>query len=216
MLNFLLDNASAKYPHNVALVFEGRTYTYADLCVLTQSLAVSLQAQGINPGNRVAFLLPNCLEIVLCYYACFKIGAIAVPLNIRFGPDLLRHAINHSGARVLVSEPELFARIGEIRQSLPGVELYYLTAGHAQFQGVSPFDDLLTATSSPNRWPALNENCPEAIYYTSGTTGLPKAVIHSHGSLERATQMQIDQIAISSVDWTVSNPKWRINGGARF
>jgi len=203
VLNFLLDNASAKYPHNVALVFEGRTYTYADLCALTQSLAVSLQAQGINPGNRVAFLLPNCLEIVLCYYACFKIGAIAVPLNIRFGPDLLRHAINHSGARVLVTEPELFARIGEIRQSLPGVELYYLTAGHAQFQGVSPFDDLLTATSSPNRWPALNQNCPAAIYYTSGTTGLPKAVIHSHGSLERATQMQINQIAISSVDRTV-------------
>jgi acyl-coenzyme A synthetase/AMP-(fatty) acid ligase len=114
------------------------------------------------------------------------------------------------------SRRRLFARIRELRHSLPGVELYYLTAGHAQFQGVSPFDDLLTATSIPNRWSALNENCPEAIYYTSGTTGLPKAVIHSHGSLERATQMQIDQIAISSVDWTVSNQKWRINGGARF
>ena len=58
VLNFLLDNASAKYPYKVALVFEGRTYTYAELCALTQSLAVSLQAQGINPGNRVAFLLP--------------------------------------------------------------------------------------------------------------------------------------------------------------
>jgi hypothetical protein len=55
-----------------------------------------------------------------------------------------------------------------------------------------------------------------ALDRTAGTRRVPLTVIHSHGSLERATQMQIDQIAISSVDWTVSNPKWRINGGARF
>jgi long-chain acyl-CoA synthetase len=203
MLNLLLENTSAKFLDNSALIFEGKNFTYADLSGLTQRLAVSLQRRGINPGDRIAFLLPNCLEIVLCYYACFKIGAIAVPLNVRFGSGLLKHVINHSGARVLISEPDLFAQFEQIRSSLPGVELYFLTSGHSQFQGVKPFDELLTPTSAPNTWPTLNADCAAAIYYTSGTTGLPKAVIHSHASLERATQIQIDQLAISSDDRTV-------------
>ena len=83
---------------------------------------------------------------MLCYYACFKIGAIVVPLNIRFDAELLRYALTHSGARVLISEPELFARIEEIRPSLPEVEQYYLTTGHAEFDGVRAFADLLKAT----------------------------------------------------------------------
>jgi acyl-CoA synthetase (AMP-forming)/AMP-acid ligase II len=127
MLNLLLDKTSSKFPDNAALIFEGKTYSYADLSHLTQSLAFSLQQRGINPRDRIAFLLPNCLQIILCYYACFEIGAIAVPLNLRFCPELLKHVINHSGARVLVTEPDSFAQIEKIRPSLPGVELYYLT-----------------------------------------------------------------------------------------
>src|SRR5262245_21040717 len=202
MLNLLLDNISAKFQRNVALIFEGKTYTYADLCSLTQSLAVSVRQRGINPGDRIAFLLPNCLQIVLCYYACFKIGAIAVPLNVRFRPELLEYVINHSGARVLFSEPELFAQIERIRSSLPKVERYYLTSGHSRFEGVRTFDELLTATAEPNGLPTFDESSAAAIYYTSGTTGLPKAVIHTHASLARATQIQIDQIAISPDDRT--------------
>ena len=95
MLNFLLDNTSAKFPRKAALIFDGETHTYADLCRRAQGLAASLLERGINPGDRIAFLLPNCLQIVLCYYACFKIGAIAVPLNVRFRPELLQHVARH-------------------------------------------------------------------------------------------------------------------------
>jgi long-chain acyl-CoA synthetase len=65
MLNLLLDEVSAKFPDQVALIFEQKTYTYADLCQLTQALAASLLHRGMSSGDRVAFLLPNCLEIVL-------------------------------------------------------------------------------------------------------------------------------------------------------
>ncbi len=203
MLNLLLDNTSAKFPLKVALIFEDKTYTYADLSRLTQSLAASLLQRGINPGDRVAFLLRNCLEIVLCYYACFKIGAIAVPLNLRFQTELLKYGLTHSGARVLISEPELFARIEKIRPSLPEVEQYYLTSGHSEFGGVKPFADLLEATFDRDLLPVFEESSAAAIYYTSGTTGLPKAVIHSHASLTLATQIQISQVAISSDDRTL-------------
>ncbi len=203
MLNFLLDNISAKLPDKVALIFERKTYTYGDLCKLTQSLAASLLQRGIDRGDRVAFLLPNCLEIVLCYYACFKIGAVAVPLNIRFQTELLTYGLNHSGARVLISEPGLFAKIEEIRTSLAGVEQYYLTSPFSKFGDVRPFDELLEATFELDRLPLIEENSAAAIYYTSGTTGLPKAVIHTHGSLTQATKMQIDQIAITPEDRTL-------------
>jgi long-chain acyl-CoA synthetase len=201
MMNFLLDNTSAQFPLNVALIFQNRSYTYADLSRLTQCLAASLLQRGISPGDRVAFLLPNCLEIVLCYYACFKIGAIAVPLNIRFQPELLKYCLTHSGARVVISEPELSARVQEIRSSLPGVEQYYLTSSHTTY--ARPFSELLEAKCDSAGLPVLDQNCAAAIYYTSGTTGLPKAVVHSHASLAQATQIQIDQIAISSEDRTL-------------
>jgi long-chain acyl-CoA synthetase len=203
MLSHLLDKTCAKFPLKVALIFEDQTYTYADLSRLVQSLAASLGQQGIKPGDRVAFLLRNGLEIVLCYYACFKIGTIAVPLNIRFDAGLLGYALIHSGARILVSEPELFARIDRIRPSLRGVEHYYLTSAHAEFDGVRAFADLLKATFDPDLLPVLEESTPAAIFYTSGTTGTPKAVIHSHASLTAATKIQIEQVAISSEDCTL-------------
>ena len=203
MLNSLLEDVSAKLPHNVALLTDGVKYTYGDLCKLTQGLANSLLQLGIKPGDRIAFLLPNCLQILLVYYACFKIGAIAVPLNVRFRSELLKYVINHSQARVLISEPQLFAEIEKIRPSLPELELCYLTSGYSEFAGVGSFDELLGATAEPDRLPQLDEKAAAAIYYTSGTTGLPKAVIHSHGTLARATQNQIDQIGISTHDKTV-------------
>ena len=202
MLDSLLEDTSAKLPFNVALIFEDKSYTYSDLCRLTRTLSAALQEQGVQPGDRVAFLLPNCLEIVLCYYACFKIGAIAVPLNVRFSAELLQYAINHSGARVLITEPNLYSLIAKIRSSLPEVKQCYLTSRHSEFEGVRPFAELL-ATTSPLKLETSSANRPAAIYYTSGTTGLPKAVIHTHASLARATQNQIDQIIITSADATL-------------
>ena len=204
MLNLLLDTVSGRFPDKVALIFEDKKYTYEELSGLTQSLAASLLERGIKPGDRIAFLLSNGLEIVLCYYACFKIGAIAVPLNIRFQSELLKYGITHSGARVLISEPQLLAKIEKFNTSLQEVEQYYLTSHSSEFDGVRPFDELLLKTASGLDYlPVLGESSPAAIYYTSGTTGLPKAVLHSHGSLSRATEMQIGQIRISSDDTTL-------------
>jgi long-chain acyl-CoA synthetase len=202
MLDSLLDNTAEKVPLNTALIFQGKSYTYADLCSLTHSLASAFIERGVQPGDRIAFLLPNCLEIVLCYYACFKIGAIAVPLNVRFPAELLQYAINHSGARVLISDPELFSQIDTIRPALPNVKQYYLTSRFNEFSEAEPFDELLSGTEDAKPQ-TLSGDHPAAIYYTSGTTGLPKGVVHSRTSLARATQIQIDQIAITSADTTL-------------
>jgi long-chain acyl-CoA synthetase len=203
MLNSLLDNTAGKFPLKIALNFQGKDYTYTELSDLTQRLAISLLQRGVNQGDRVAFLLPNSLEIVLCYYACFKIGAVAVPLNIRFPAAILQYCLIQSGAGILISEPKLFGRIEEIRLSLDGIEQYYLTSGCSEYGGVRSFAELLNVTSGSTYASAVKESSPAAIYYTSGTTGRPKAVVHSHASLMTATQNQIDQIALSSEDKTL-------------
>src|ERR1700684_3642917 len=200
MLHKLLDNVSAAVPDKVALIVEDKTYNYGELSSLTQSLAASLLERGIQPRDRVAFLLPNCLEIVLCYYACFKIGAIAVPLNIRFHTELLQYGLNQSGARILITEPALFENIEKIRPMLAGVEECYLNTPSSKFAGVQSFSELLDATFDPDCLSLIEESHAAAIYYTSGTTGLPKAVIHSHASLAKATENQITQIAITPED----------------
>jgi len=78
-----------------------------------------------------------------------------------------------------------------------------LISRHSHFSGVSPFSELVEATLSADRLCVFDESSPAAIYYTSGTTGLPKAVIHTHASLTRATSDQIRQISISSNDRTL-------------
>jgi long-chain acyl-CoA synthetase len=190
MLDTLLDDTAEKLPLNPALIFQGKSYTYADLRGLTHRLTAGLIERGVQPGDRIAFLLPNCLEIVLCYYACFKIGAVAVPLNVRFPAELLQYAIKHSDARLLISEPVLFSQIEPIRPALPDVKQYYLTSRSYEFPEAKPFDELLSGAE--NAKPQTRSgNEPAAIYYTSGTTGLPKAVIHSHASLARLLKSKL-------------------------
>ncbi|MBV8584731.1 MAG: acyl--CoA ligase [Verrucomicrobia bacterium] len=201
MLDQLLNDACARTPEKTALIFGDQGYTFSELDEITSRLATSLSERGIKAGDRVAFLLPNCPEIVWCYFACFRIGAIAVPLNIRFGSELLRYVVGHCEAKALISEPELFVRLG--RDSLGTVEQYYLLSGHSDFAGVQSFAELLTEEGRSPESLKLDETIPATIYYTSGTTGLPKAVIHTHGSLRQATDNQIAEIGISAADKTL-------------
>lgn len=203
MLNKILDQTCDHVPDNIALRFENKTYTYTQIHDLVQRLATSFLDLGIQKGDRVAFLLPNCLEILLCYYACFEVGAIAVPLNIRFPAEILKYAISHSEARILISEPKLFGAIEKNRALIPKVEQYYLIDHHTDFEQVSNFNDLLKHEPNTNNRPAVAETNAATIFYTSGTTGKPKGVIHTHYSLKQATNNQIKQIGISSQDSTL-------------
>src|SRR5512134_1509890 len=153
MLATILADGIARHHDHPALIVGDRICTYADLFRLSHALAGLLSQRGIRAGDRIAFLLPNGLEIVLCYYACFILGAIAVPLNIRFPPELIAYVLDHSEARVVISEPELFAGI--------------------------------------------------ALFYTSGMTGTPKGVIHTHGSLMGAVENQVAEIGITEKDKTL-------------
>src|ERR1043165_8114469 len=136
-LHSTLQEGAKAFPDRAWLRFEGRSCSYAEGDALTDRIAHGLLAKGIKPGDRVALLFANCPELVFCYFACFKVGAVAVPLNTRFQVAELVYAINHSGAKILIGQPDLIAplmaaksevtaleRIFVTKSSLPGTESY--------------------------------------------------------------------------------------------
>ena len=146
--------------------------------------------------------MPNGLEVVLCDYACFILGAIAVPLNIRFPPELIAYVLDHSEARVLISEPQLFAGIAPIRSERRHLETVYMVGG-STVAGGEDFGALLRAAAAPEIDRRSDPDQPAALFYTSGTTGPPKGVIHTHGSLIGAVENQVAEIGVTRKDKTL-------------
>ena len=176
----LFDASRRIHADRTALIFGDRRWSYRELDELAGRLAGALHTAGIGPGDRVAFLLPNCPELVLLYLACFRRGAVAVPLNIRLTGAELAYVLNHSGARLVVSHADLYPALESARGELPEVERYYLV-GEAARAGTAPFAELLSGP--PGRWPEPPAEAPAAILYTSGTTARPKGVTHTHRGL---------------------------------
>lgn len=142
-----------------------------------------LLASGIKKGDRVAILLMNCLEWLPIYFGILKTGALAVPLNYRYTSEEIEYCFNFSDASVLVFGSEFISRVEPlVAGKLPKLrQLLYVGEDCPTFASSYFF---LTADCS-TRQPKI-ELSPEddaAIYYSSGTTGLPKAILHDHKSL---------------------------------
>jgi acyl-CoA synthetase (AMP-forming)/AMP-acid ligase II len=175
-----------RHPEKPALLFEEKNWTYAQFDAITDRIAASLLREGMHPGDRVALLFSNRPELAFSYYACFKIGAVAVPLNVRLKGPELEYVLNHCGARCLIGQENLFHEVQAVRASLPGVERFYLSGDAAAFPGVRPFAELARRSSLPVPFPEVTPDAVAAILYTSGSTARPKGVTHTHATLARA------------------------------
>ncbi|MFR1637701.1 MAG: AMP-binding protein [Eggerthellaceae bacterium] len=106
------------HPDKTAVVFDGREITYRAMNDRINQMAGVLTCDlGVRPGDRVAYLLPNCPELLELYYAVQKIGAVAVPLNYKLIPREVAYLVNASGAEVLVFASQFAASVAEAAQS---------------------------------------------------------------------------------------------------
>lgn len=195
----MLTEICNRSPDQVALSFNDRRWSYAELHDATDRLAAGLVRAGLGAGDRVALFFPNCPELVLSYFACFKIGAIAVPLNYRYREAEARFAIEHSGATTLITHPSTVAEVAALPGQGLGVQRWYLAAAAANSPW-QPFDSLLAGPAEKLSEPAFDASQPLAILYTSGTTARPKGVTYSHESLWHNCVIQCETFAFTAAD----------------
>src|SRR5881392_4189621 len=103
-----LQKSRDRFPDRPAVVSQDRSLTYRDLDTLCTRAALNLIARGVRPGDRVALHLLNGAELAVAYYACFKSGAIAVPVNTRLKRAEIAYVLDHSGASVYVGQDDLY------------------------------------------------------------------------------------------------------------
>lgn len=160
-------------------VFDEKANRFANLLI----------SRGVKRGDRIGILLMNCLEWLPIYFGALKAGAIAVPLNFRFDAGEIRYCLSLAEIDVLVFGPEFIGRIEEIIDDIDDKRIL-LYAGHDCPPFAESYDELAGNSSSENPGIKLTEEDDAAIYFSSGTTGFPKAILHNHESLSHAARVE--------------------------
>lgn len=198
MLHQLLKSTLQSNPERVLLQFNHQQWTARQLEERATRIALALTARGVEPGDRVACLLPNCPELVLTYLACFKAGFIAVPLDYRHHPRQIGYALRHSGAVAFLVHPD---RLPELAKSdeLQDVE-HLITVGDQTIADTVPLDELLAENRSAVLPTQFEDDDLAVMIYTSGTTSRPKGVTLSRASLVAGIRKFLALIPLKAED----------------
>ncbi|MGX8686688.1 MAG: class I adenylate-forming enzyme family protein [bacterium] len=163
--------------------------TWAVFNEKSNRVANFLLARGIKKDDKVAILMMNCLDWLPVYFGILKTGAVAVPLNFRYSSDEIEYCLNLSDSIVLIFGTEFIGRIEEIAPSISkGRLLLYLGPSCPSFA-----EDMVQQTanySSTSPDVIVNDSDNAAIYFSSGTTGFPKAILHTHNALLHTAIME--------------------------
>lgn len=145
--------------------------------------------RGIKKGEKVGILLMNCLEWLPIYFGILKTGALAVPLNFRYSADEIKYCVELAEIDILVFGPEFIGRVEEIADEISkGRLLYFVGDGCPGF--AEDYNAHTANCSSQSPKIDVNDDDDAAIYFSSGTTGFPKAILHNHESLMHAAKAE--------------------------
>jgi len=159
-----------------------REMTWSDFDRRANRFANLLLSRGIKKGTKVAILLMNSLEWLPIYFGILKAGCLAVPLNFRYSGDEIKYCLELADCEVLVFGPEFTERMDTVYNDLPQVKTM-LFVGKDKPSYTENCEKLMTYCSTSAPPVALNEEDFAAIYFSSGTTGFPKAILHRHKAL---------------------------------
>jgi fatty-acyl-CoA synthase len=185
-----LERSARVWPDKIAVVYGRRRLTYSELAAEAQRVAGALQASGVEPGDRVAYLMPNLPEMLIAHYAVPLAGGVLVAVNTRLTAGEVAYMLAHSGAKIVVVDAALLPTAAAAAKDVEGVaELVVAEDAEVEPDGadltdvprlVSYSEFLARGTQDPLPWSVPDELAPIAINYTSGTTGRPRGVIYTH------------------------------------
>lgn len=178
----LIESANPGVPYR-------REMSWKDFDRRANRFANLLLSRGIERGTKVGILLMNCLEWLPVYFGVLKAGCIAVPMNFRYSSDEIKYCLDLADVQVLVFGPEFVTRMDPIVSELAKVKLFFFVGPDAPAYAEDGMK--LTAFCSSSAPPVhLVEEDDAAIYFSSGTTGFPKAILHDHRALLCACQVE--------------------------
>ncbi len=161
------------------IMFGDTRYSYAETNTKVNELAAGLKQQGIGIGDRVAFFMSSCPEVIFLVLAVNKLGAVWVPINTDYKGVWLQDTIERSRPDILVSDTAHAERLGEVQADLPGIAVICL-GEPAPLTNTSAFEDLYIADAGEPDLSAFGYGDTCAVLWTSGTTGKSKGVMQSH------------------------------------
>ena len=162
--------------------------TWGEFDVKANRFANLLLSRGVKKGEKVAILLMNCLDWLPIYFGILKAGAVAVPLNYRYTAEEIKYCVEQSDSDFLVFGPEFIGRAEEIHDRLNVKDYFYVGDECPSF--ADSYEEMIGYCSSQAPSVYITDEDDGAIYFSSGTTGFPKAILHAHKALMHSAKVE--------------------------
>ena len=175
--------SAAKFGQLPAVVAKGQTLTYQDLVQSAGALATGLGDLGVQRGDRVGLLLPNCPQFIISYLAITALGAIVVPVDCQLSAEEAAHILNHAQVQGLISSAQFDPTISQLRQQVTGLTNLVIS-GQSEVDGAINLEELMSACAdTPILADAALRNDAGVIIYLPATPGQPRGAVLSHRNL---------------------------------
>ncbi len=168
-----------------------RELTWSEFDRRANRFANLLLERGLKRGDKVAILLMNCLEWLPIYFGALKAGVTVVPVNFRYSAEEIEYCLKLADVSVLVFGPEFIDRVTSVKDSLKGVREWFYVNGITHMPGFAEnFEEQIARMPADAPDIPIVDSDEAAIYFSSGTTGFPKAILHDHRSLVYACEVE--------------------------
>jgi long-chain acyl-CoA synthetase len=187
-------------PKSAAFVFHEEVWTYERLAAESERLARGLAARGVAPGDRVALHMMNRPEMVVAYYACFRLGAIAAPLRTAFKFAELTPILQRLKPALYIGEIRLYNNVAPVDETILPLHARFIVGETVEDHGMEPWQALFDEAAKATLLVSPATYKPAVLINTSGTTGQPKFVIHTSDTLSESTDLIVEHWGFSDDD----------------